>query len=166
MLSRGGVAPGDRIALMLPNTPAFAIVFYGIMRCGAVAVPANPLLKAREAEFYLSNTAAKGLFASPAIAEEATAAAAAAGAQCWLVDDAGLAALIADLPEQERPVDRDASDTAVILHTSGTTGKPKGAELTHAGLGRNAEICVRTLLEIGRDDVVMGCLPLFHVFGL
>src|SRR6476659_11248779 len=49
---------------------------------------------------------------------------------------------------------------------SGTTGKPKGAELTHAGLNRNQEITSRTLIEIGPDDVIMGCLPLFHVFGL
>jgi long-chain acyl-CoA synthetase len=63
-------------------------------------------------------------------------------------------------------VPRNHDDTAVILHTSGTTGKPKGAMLTHDGLGRNAEVCTRSVIEIGPDDVVMGCLPLFHVFGL
>ncbi len=63
-------------------------------------------------------------------------------------------------------MERDDEDVAVILHTSGTTGKPKGAMLTHGNLGRNAEVGVRTLVEIGPDDVVMGCLPLFHVFGL
>jgi long-chain acyl-CoA synthetase len=151
---------------MLPNTPAFAVVFYGIMRRGAIAVPMNPLLKSREVEFYLSNTGAKALFGTPAFAQAATDGAAAAGAHCWLADDAWLADLVADLPEQGAPVDRDDTDTAVVLHTSGTTGKPKGAELTHGGLARNAEVGVRTLLKIGPDDVVMGCLPLFHVFGL
>jgi long-chain acyl-CoA synthetase len=166
LLQREGIEPGDRIGLMLPNSPAFAVAYYGIMRGGAVAVPMNPLLKSREVEFYLSNTAAKALFATPAFADAASAGAEAAGAKTWLVDDAGLAALISDLPPQAVPVERDDADTAVVLHTSGTTGKPKGAQLTHGGLARNAEVATRTLIEIGPDDVVMGCLPLFHVFGL
>ncbi|MDH6197834.1 long-chain acyl-CoA synthetase [Mycobacterium frederiksbergense] len=166
LLERAGVEPGDRVGIMLPNSPAFAVVFYGIMHRGAIAVPMNPLLKAREVEFYLSNTDAKVVFATPDFAAAAADGAAAAGARLWLVDDATLAELIADLPEQPAPVQRADSDTAVILHTSGTTGKPKGAELTHGGLRRNAEIAVRTLIQIGPDDVVMGALPLFHVFGL
>jgi long-chain acyl-CoA synthetase len=166
LLEQAGVEPGDRVGVMLPNTPAFAIVFYGIIYRGAVAVPMNPLLKFREVSFYLSNSGAKALFAAPAFADEATAGAAEVGAQCWLVDDAGLAGLIADLPRQDAPVERGHDDVAVILHTSGTTGKPKGAMLTHGNLGRNADVSVRTLVETGPDDVVMGCLPLFHVFGL
>ena len=165
-LERAGIEPGDRVGIMLPNIPAFAVVYYAIMRRGAIAVPMNPLLKDREVEYYLSNTGAKALFATPAFREAATNGAAAAGAQTWLVDDVTLAELAADLPEQPAPVERDDSDTAVVLHTSGTTGKPKGAELTHGGLRRNAEVAVRTLTKIGPDDVVMGCLPLFHVFGL
>jgi long-chain acyl-CoA synthetase len=166
LLEKAGIEPGDRVGVMLPNTPAFAIVFYGIMYRGAVAVPMNPLLKSREVSYYLSNSGAKALFAAPIFADEATAGADEVGAHCWLVDDSGLAELIADLPHQEAPVERGHDDVAVILHTSGTTGKPKGAMLTHANLGRNAEVSVRTLIEIGPDDVVMGCLPLFHVFGL
>ena len=166
LLEHAGVGPGDRVGVMLPNTPAFAIAFYGIMYRGAVAVPMNPLLKSREVSYYLSNSGAKALFAAPAFAPEATAGAAEVRARCWVVDDAGLAKLTADLPAQESPVQRDDDDVAVILHTSGTTGKPKGAMLTHGNLGRNAEVSVRTLVETGPDDVVMGCLPLFHVFGL
>jgi long-chain acyl-CoA synthetase len=165
-LDRAGINPGDRIGIMLPNSAAFAVVYYGIMRQGAIAVPMNPLLKAREIEFYLSNTGAKALFGAPAFAEAATDGAAAAGAQAWLVDDATLPALIEGLPEQAAPIERSDSDTAVVLHTSGTTGRPKGAELTHGGLRRNAEVTVRTLIGVGQDDVIMGCLPLFHVFGL
>ncbi|SPM38297.1 Acyl-CoA synthetase (AMP-forming)/AMP-acid ligase II [Mycobacterium numidiamassiliense] len=166
LLEQAGIEPGDRVGIMLPNTPAFAIAYYGIMYRGAVAVPMNPLLKSREVSFYLSNSGARALFAAPAFADEATAGAADARARCWLVDDARLMKMIAGLPAQDSPVDRDDDDVAVILHTSGTTGKPKGAMLTHANLGRNAEVAVRTLVETGPDDVVMGCLPLFHVFGL
>ncbi len=166
LLEREGIEPGDRVGIMLGNTPAFALAFYGILRRGAIAVPMNPLLKAREVEFYLTNTGASALFATPMFADEARPAAEAAGSRLWLVDDAGLAELIADLPAQPSPVERGETDTAVILHTSGTTGKPKGAELTHGGLARNGEITARTLLGIEFGDVVMGCLPLFHVFGL
>ncbi|UVO12766.1 long-chain fatty acid--CoA ligase [Mycobacterium sp. SVM_VP21] len=166
LLGKAGIDPGDPVGLMLPNTPAYAIAYYGIMYRGAIAVPMNPLLKAREVQFYLSNSGAKALFATPAFAGEASAGAAQVDAQCWVVDDAGLVGLIADLPEQDAPTDRADDDVAVILHTSGTTGRPKGAMLTHGNLGRNADVCARTLIEIGPDDVVMGCLPLFHVFGL
>jgi long-chain acyl-CoA synthetase len=166
LLEQAGIEPGDRVGVMLPNTPAFALVFYGIIYRGAVAVPMNPLLKGREVEFFLSNSGAKALFGTPAFADEAEAGAAKADAKCWVVDDAGLADLIADLPAQESPVERDDDEVAVILHTSGTTGKPKGAMLTHGNLRRNCEVSVRTLVETDSDDVVMGCLPLFHVFGL
>src|SRR6516162_10572556 len=99
LLERAGIEPGDRVGVMLPNTPAFAVAFYGIMYRGAVAVPMNPLLKAREVSYYLSNSGAKALFGTPAFAEEASAGAAEVGARCWLVDDAGLTKLIANLPE-------------------------------------------------------------------
>ena len=148
LLEQAGIEPGDRVGVMLPNTPAFAIAFYGIMYRGAVAVPMNPLLKSREVSFYLSNTGAKALFAAPAFAEEANAGADEVGAQCWVVDDAALAALIADLPAQDAPVERADDDVAVILHTSGTTGKPKGAMLTHGNLGRN---CRGQHAHPGRD---------------
>lgn len=166
LLEQAGVEPGDRVGIMLPNTPAFAIAFYGIIYRGAVAVPMNPLLKAREVAYYLSNSGAKALFATPAFADQATAGAAEVRARCWVVDDAALTDLIAGLTPQSSPVDRADDEVAVILHTSGTTGKPKGAMLTHGNLARNADVAVRTLVEIEPDDVIMGCLPLFHVFGL
>src|SRR5271167_3103860 len=115
LLEQAGVQPGDRVGIMLPNTPAFAIVFYGIMYRGAVAVPMNPLLKAREVSFYLSNSGAKALFATPAFADEATAGAADAGARCWLIDDAELMKTLSDVPAQDSPVERDDDDLAVIL---------------------------------------------------
>ena len=81
LLEREGIEPGDRVGLMLPNSAAFPLAYYGIMRRGAVAVPMNPLLKSREVEFYLSNTGAKALFASPAFADAATGGAEAVGAK-------------------------------------------------------------------------------------
>src|ERR1700720_2600515 len=95
LLERAGIEPGDRVGLMLPNTPAFAVAFYGIMYRGAVAVPMNPLLKFREVSYYLSNSGAKALFASPPIAGEAASGADESGAQCWVRVDAGLAKLTA-----------------------------------------------------------------------
>src|ERR1700739_4142862 len=162
LLEQAGVEPGDRVGIMLANTPTFALVFYGTIYRGAVAVPMNPLLKAREVTFYLSNSGAKAMFGTPAFADEATAGADEVGAQCWIVDDAGLMDLTAGLPEQESPVERGGDDVAGTLHTSETTGKPKGAMLPHGNLGRNADVSCRTLVETGPGDVVMGCLLRFH----
>ena len=166
LLREHGVQPGDRVGLMLPNVPEFAIVFYGVLRAGGIAVPMNPLLKRREVEYYLGDSGARVLFAWHEVAAEAEAGAKAAGASVVPVSTDEFRTLVsARLPVVE-PVSRDGSDTAVILYTSGTTGRPKGAELTHAGLNTNQAVTARTLIRIGPDDVVMGCLPLFHVFGL
>jgi long-chain acyl-CoA synthetase len=165
-LESEGIEAGDRVGLMLPNIPAFAVVYYGILRIGAVVVPMNPLLSEREVQFYLANTAARALVGSAPFAAAATAGADGVGAKSWLVDDDSLAQLIAGRSPHPRPVPLADDETAVILHTSGTTGTPKGAELTHAGLNRNQAITARTLLQMGPDDVVMGCLPLFHAFGM
>ncbi|HZA08959.1 long-chain fatty acid--CoA ligase [Mycobacterium sp.] len=166
LLHRKGIGAGDRVAVMLPNIAAVPISYYGIWRLGAIVVPMNPLLKAREVQFYLSNTAAKAVFSSPGFSEAAAEGAYAAGSEPWVIDDAELAWLTKDLPEFGEPVGRADSDTAVVLHTSGTTGRPKGAELTHGSLSTNQEVVVRTLLKLTDTDVVLACLPLFHVFGM
>ena len=165
LLSSAGVGPGDRVAIMLPNVPAFPVAFYGALGAGAIVVPMNPLLKSREIAFYLSDSGAKVLLAWHAVAGEAAMGAAAAGAQVIKVDEPDAAGLLAGLtavPAQPA----QAADDAVILYTSGTTGRPKGAELTHAGLARNAALTAATLIAAEPGQVVMGCLPLFHVFGL
>ncbi|HCT79124.1 MAG TPA: long-chain-fatty-acid--CoA ligase [Micromonosporaceae bacterium] len=134
------IESGDRVALQMANLMQFPAVYYGILRVGAVVVPMNPLLKEREVEYYLNDSGAKLLFDEPS---------------------AFLAGHTASYEVTERADD----DTAVILYTSGTTGKPKGAELTHLNLARNASVNVTTLLDLTHEDVVMGCLPLFHSFG-
>jgi long-chain acyl-CoA synthetase len=166
LLEREGIGVGDRVGVMLPNIAAAPIAYYGIWRLGAIAVPMNPLMQGREVQFYLSNTDAKALMGSPEFAGAATDGAENAGAKLWLVDDTELARLTGDLPEFGEPVLRAASDTAVVLHTSGTTGTPKGAELTHGSLGSNRDVIVERLLRLTDDDVVLACLPLFHVFGM
>ena len=163
LLRSRGVQPGDRVGLVLPNVPAYAVAFYGALLAGAAVVPMNPLLKGREVEYYLSDSGAKFVVAGEQMADAAMEGAAAVGIDTLVVGPLGPAALP---DERAELIDRDAADTAVILYTSGTTGKPKGAELTHANLASNARTTVDTLLEAGPDDVIMGCLPLFHVFGL
>jgi long-chain acyl-CoA synthetase len=166
LLSAAGVGPGDRVGLMLPNIPAFPIAFYGALGAGAIVVPMNPLLKGREVAYYLSDSGAKVLFAWHQFAGEAAKGAADAGAQMISVDEPDLAGPLAGLTPQTSWADAPADDDAVILYTSGTTGTPKGAQLTHGGLARNARLTAETLLNNNPDDVMMGCLPLFHVFGL
>lgn len=165
-LDREGVGTDDRVGVMLPNVPAAVIAYYGIWRRGAIAVPMNPLMQAREVAFYLSNTGAAAMVGPPDFAAAATEGAETAGAKCWLVDDAGMAQLIDGLSGFGPPVQRQQADTAVVLHTSGTTGTPKGAELTHGSLGSNLAVITGELLGLTDADVVLACLPLFHVFGM
>ena len=165
LLASLGVEPGDRVGLMLPNVPAFPIAFYGALAAGAIVVPMNPLLKSREVSYYLGDSGAKVVVAWHAAAGEAAKGAADAGAQMIAAETPDLSGLLADIGAVLGPSDRGDLDDAVILYTSGTTGRPKGAELTHAGLVRNAEAS-RNLFGVRPNDVIMGCLPLFHVFGL
>ena len=165
LLAAQGVEPGDRVALLLPNVPQFPILYYGALRAGAVVVPMNPLLKAREIEYYLQDSGARLLFAWETTVAEAAKGAEAAGAGHIPVAAAAFDRLLGEQSPETSVVSRADDDTAVILYTSGTTGKPKGAELTHANLRRNARVTATTLLRLEPGDVVMGCLPLFHSFG-
>jgi long-chain acyl-CoA synthetase len=159
-----GVEPGDRIGLMLPNVPAFVVLYYGVLRAGATVVPMNPLLKAREVRHYLSDSGAKIVFAWHTAAGEAAEGAAEVGAETVTVT-ADTLDEIASWPPRTEFAAREDDDTAVILYTSGTTGTPKGAQLTHANLRANAAISASSLFSVTQDDVIMGCLPLFHAFG-
>jgi long-chain acyl-CoA synthetase len=161
-----GVEPGDRVGLMLPNVPAFPIAFYGALAAGAIVVPMNPLLKSREVAYYLGDSGAKAVVAWHAAAGEAAKGAADAGAELVAAEMPDLSGLLTGYAVAAEPSGRGGQDDAVILYTSGTTGRPKGAELTHDGLVSNAEVSSRTLFDVDPDDVIMGCLPLFHVFGL
>jgi long-chain acyl-CoA synthetase len=165
MLRDKGLEPGDRVGIMLPNVPYFPVVYYGVLRAGGVVVPMNVLLKEREVEFYLGDSGAKLLFAWHDFAEAAQSGARAAGAECVLVEPGEFENLVGSSEAITDLAERSGDDTAVILYTSGTTGKPKGAELTHSNLRRNCSTAASTLARISPDDVLLGALPLFHSFG-
>jgi long-chain acyl-CoA synthetase len=164
LLAEHGFSRGDRVGIMLPNVLHFPVCYYGVLRAGGVVVPMNVLLKKREVAFYLEDSGAKLLFAWEGFAEDAQAGAEAAGAECIIVEADGFVELVGAAEAVTEVADTADDDTAVILYTSGTTGKPKGAELTHANLTRNAEAS-RELFDLGSDAVVLGALPLFHSFG-
>ena len=135
-----GVQPGDRVGVMLPNVVQFADCYYGVLRAGAVVVPMNVLLKEREVGFFLADSGAKVILAWHQFAEAAEAGAASAGATCMLVGTPAFDDCPGRRRTEFRLVERADDDTAVILYTSGTTGTPKGAELTHANLTSNATV--------------------------
>jgi long-chain acyl-CoA synthetase len=164
VLADRGLKPGDRVGIMLPNVPYFGVCYYGVLRAGGVVVPMNVLLKRREVAFYLGDSGAELMFAWEGFADDANAGAQEAGAECIVVKPGEFEKLLAGVEPRREVVDRAPDDTAVILYTSGTTGTPKGAELTHANLKTNCEI-TRDMFGIGGDVVTLGALPLFHSFG-
>jgi len=168
-----GIEAGDAVALQLPNVPQFLVAYFGILKAGAVVVPMNVLLKAREAAFCLSNSGSRALITWVGMADEAGKAAAEAGVSDVFVvgpipDGAGMTPfteLLKPAPPRRPLAVREPVDTAVIVFTSGTTGRPKGAELTHIQLYMNADIPGR-MFDVHPDDVVLAALPLFHIYGL
>jgi long-chain acyl-CoA synthetase len=169
-----GVSPGDTVGLQLPNIPQFLIAYFGILKRGAVAVPLNVLLKAPELAFQLDDCAARVLITWEGVLGEAAKGAGAAGVTAvYAVGHPGPTAdgvlpferLLAGPGARYPLADRDLTDTAVIVYTAGTTGRPKGAMLSQIQLYMNADIPGR-LFGVRPDDVVITVLPLFHVFGL
>ncbi|GAA4839345.1 long-chain fatty acid--CoA ligase [Kitasatospora terrestris] len=189
LLVERGVRPGDKVALSCPNVPEFPIVYYGVLKAGAVVVPLNILLKSREVAYHLRDADAKAYFCfqgTPdlAIGEEGWAAFNEVGTceHFFLmtadpeapspIDGAQqsggaqtMRAALARMSPVFDPVATEAGDTAVILYTSGTTGRPKGAELTHANTMMNVMACNRMFGSRPATDSHAVCLPLFHTFG-
>jgi long-chain acyl-CoA synthetase len=158
-----GVQAGDRVGVMLPNVPPMAVAYYGVLWAGAIVVPMNPLYKFGEIAHVISDAGAKAIVVWDGVVEEAGRAADEVGCALIEVSASGFEGDLA-VHQPVESVERSDEHTAVVLYTSGTTGKPKGAELTHDNMARNADIAI-SLFGCGPDQVVFGGLPLFHAFG-
>jgi long-chain acyl-CoA synthetase len=183
LLVSRGIRPGEKVALSCPNLPYFPIVYYGILKAGAVVVPLNVLLKGREIAYHLADSDARAYFCFQGTPELPMGAEGHAGFSqtdgcehffMIMGDPAApsavectetLAAATAGRSPVFTSVDTAETDTAVILYTSGTTGQAKGAELTHANLVLNALTCNRLFGTPTATDTHLVVLPLFHSFG-
>jgi long-chain acyl-CoA synthetase len=181
-LAARGVGRGDHVALACPNLPWFPFAYYAILKLGAVVVPINVLLKGPEIAYHLQDSLAKAFLCFEGTPDLALGEAGWAGFKeagtcahfvAITIDPAAkspfegattLGALMHGMPDAFEPVRTSGEDTAVILYTSGTTGRPKGAELTHANVMHNAQ-GVQALTKQDARDVTLICLPLFHSFG-
>ena len=183
LLVSRGIKPGDKVALSCPNLPQFPAVYYAILKAGAVVVPLNVLLKGREVAYHLEDSDAKAyicfegspelpmgcgglgrLQRRPAAARPSSSSPPRPEADSPIEGAETLHAAVAGQPTTFETVVTEATDTAVILYTSGTTGQPKGAELSHANLLLNALTCNRQF-GVAEHDVHLITLPLFHSFG-
>lgn len=183
LLRDRGIGQGDKVALSCPNLPYFPMVYYGILKAGAVVVPLNVLLKPREIAYHLEDSDARALFCFEGTAElplgemgyagfERT-----PGCEHFFLMPADPGATespiagtelfwpaLAGRPGTFEPALTEPTDTAVILYTSGTTGQPKGAELSHHNMLTNAMVA-DTMFDRRPHDTFMATLPLFHSFG-
>lgn len=164
-----GLERGDTVAVQLGNSADFVFAYFGIMRAGLVMVPMNPMLREQEVKHLLVDSGARVLLTGSAHLEEVVSAS--GGLPVFVMGPdplpAGcrpLAELFADEPFRD-VVPTSSEDTAVLLYTSGTTGRPKGAELTHLQLVFNA-INSGALFGFGPEDVSLAVVPFFHVYGL
>lgn len=185
-LEERGVKKGDHVAFLLSNTPHFLISLYATMRLGATAVPINPVYSPDEIAFILNDSDANVVIALDKLlplVEKAHLALPKVESYIICETEQGTSEKIKQLPEAlngkvhafmdllftasslNTPVSLDENDNAVILYTSGTTGKPKGAMLTHRNLYSNARDS-GDYLGMTPNDRVIATLPVFHVFAL
>jgi len=172
-LARLGVRPGDKVALMLPNVAEFAIAYFGVLKAGGCVVPLNTLFKATEIAYELEDSDASALIVDESLLPQVRRALSGVEAHHHLIVVGKRAPpgcqRFSDFLETGQPdfdtVQTRADDTAVILYTAGTIGRPKGAELTHLNLFYNAALTADRLCRITSEDVSLAALPLFHAFG-
>jgi len=167
-LAARGVAPGDRVAVQVEKSPEALLVYLACLRRGAIFVPLNPAYTDAETAFLLGDAAPRLFVCDPARRAALDPATRDAGiAETATLDAAGHGSL--DTWRERAPDPSVAasagSDVAAILYTSGTTGRPKGAMLTHRNLAANAESLV-ALWRFERGDALLHALPIFHAHGL
>jgi len=169
-LAARGLHPGERVALLLGNSYHFVIAYFAAARAGLVTVPLNPAYTSAEVAVLLADSGARMLVVQPAtrkVGEES--AAALPGCDVISVDDAEWRAIGATGAATPRP-DADLADDALalLLFTAGTSGRPKGAMLTHAALRANIDMLLALTdpPAVVDRDVVLVVLPMFHVYGL
>jgi long-chain acyl-CoA synthetase len=188
LLASRGIGRGDTVALACPNLPYFPFVYYGILKAGATVVPLNVLLRSREIAYHLRDCGARALFCFEGTPDlplgerghagfrEVIPAGAPDAGNFFLLPatpfatESGIDGVptlwtaLDGLPATFETVATAPDDTAVILYTSGTTGQPKGAELSHQNMLMNAVVSDQ-LFERTPHDVLLATLPLFHSFG-
>jgi long-chain acyl-CoA synthetase len=158
-----GATPGDRVALHLGNTPEFVVLYFAALRAGLVALPVNTGYTADELRHVLGDSGARVVVTSSAGAE--TVRSVDPGLTVVVTGTASYDDLLASTGDL--PAVGGGEDLAVVLYTSGTSGRPRGAMLTHRALLANLEQASRIDPPVvAADDVVLLVLPLFHVFGL
>lgn len=156
-----GVKPGDRVALWLKNCPEFVSSVFGVLQAGAVVVPINNFLKPAEVAYILNDSGAKGVISDASLAEaQSQVAGLLPGLKILSAEEiAHSQTPVADF----KPAERGEAGLAALLYTSGTTGHPKGAMLTHANFLHNVASCIE-VLGVRDDDRLVVALPQFHSF--
>jgi malonyl-CoA/methylmalonyl-CoA synthetase len=164
-----GVKPGDRVAAQVEKSPEALMLYLGTLRAGAVFLPLNPAYTSAELEYFLADAEPKILVCDSARRDSLAPAAASAGVRSLETLNAdgqgSLPGRCSACPADFEDVSRAANDLAAILYTSGTTGRSKGAMLTHGNLASNAEV-LAALWRFTPNDVLLHALPVYHTHGL
>jgi len=167
-LNERGIGRGDRVAIVLPNGPEMAAAFVAVA-CGATTAPLNPAYRQEEFEFYIEDLKAKALLVARGVETPARAAAAKLGVPVVEVvpgEAAGEFTLEGGgHGAAARPGRAEEEDVALVLHTSGTTARPKIVPLTHGNVCASAGH-IGAALELTADDTCLNVMPLFHIHGL
>jgi malonyl-CoA/methylmalonyl-CoA synthetase len=165
-LQQAGAKPGDRVAVQVDKSIEALALFWACVRGGFVFLPLNTAYTAAEISYFLSDAGAFALVTSPLWQEEAKRVVQAAGCTLlFTLDDAGQGSILGNGNSITQDTDASWATVAAILYTSGTTGRSKGAMLTHANLASNA-LALIDLWRFTKEDVLLHALPVYHTHGL